>query len=175
MRELALTALMVAGLTVSGRAEGIPTKVLVRAVSRDAKVIGDHVGGAQITIREAATGRVLAEGTQLGKTGSTDLIIVQPRQRGATVYDTPGTADFLATLWLEMPTVVEITAEGPLGHPEAMQRASKTLLLVPGKDVLGDGILLEIHGFIVTLLSPTPGTRAVAGQDLEVRAALTMT
>ena len=40
---------------------------------------------------------------------------------------------------LERATVVEVTAEGPLGTPQSTQRASKTLLLVPGQDVLGGG------------------------------------
>jgi hypothetical protein len=44
----------------------VPTKVLVRAVSRDAKIIGDGVGGARITIRHATSGEVLAQGIQRG-------------------------------------------------------------------------------------------------------------
>lgn len=63
---------------------------------------------------------------------------------------------------LERPTVVEVTAEGPLGTPQTTQRASKTLLLVPGQDVLGEGVLLEIHGFTVTFLAPTPNDRLSA-------------
>lgn len=156
------------------QAQVVPTKVMVRAVSRDAKVIGTGVGGARVTIREAATGKVLAEGVQQGGTGSTDLIMRQPRQRGASVYDTEGTAGFLATLALERPTVVEVVAEGPLGATQATQRAAKTVLLVPGEDVLGDGIVLEIHGFIVQLTAPA-APRVRAGQPFEVRATATLT
>jgi hypothetical protein len=156
-------------------AQAIPTKVMVRAVSRDAKVIQDPVGGARITIREVATGNVLAQGVQQGRSGNTELIMVKPRARGATVYDTPGTAGFLATLMLDRPTVVEITAEGPLGNPQATQRASKTLLLVPGQHLLGEGVLLEIHGFIVDLLAPVAGAEVRAGQPLPVRVKVTMT
>lgn len=154
---------------------GVETKVLVRAISRDAKVIGTSVGGARITIRDLATGAVLAQGIQQGGTGSTELIMVRPRTRGAKVFDTPATAGFLATLPLERPTAVEITAEGPLGIPQCIQRASKTLLLVPGQDVVGEGILLEIHGFCVKLLQPAPDARVAQGQDLMVRATVTMT
>lgn len=153
----------------------VPTNVMVRAVSRDAKVIQDPVGGARITIREVATGNVLAQGVQQGRSGNTELIMVKPRARGATVFDTPGTAGFLATLMLDRPTVVEITAEGPLGNPQATQRASKTLLLVPGQHVLGEGVLLEIHGFIVDLLAPVAGAEVRAGQPLPVRVKVTMT
>ncbi len=169
----ALFVLVMAGLTRAG--EGIPTKVMVRAVSRDAKVIGTNVGGARITIRDAASGTVLAEGIQKGGTGSTDLIMVRPRARGATIFDTAGTAGFLATLTLERPTIVEVTAEGPLGTPQSTQRVSKTLLLVPGQDVLGEGIILEIHGFTVDLLSPAADARVSVRSPVEVRATVTMT
>ncbi|MFQ5724157.1 MAG: hypothetical protein ACE5G6_06655 [Terriglobia bacterium] len=152
--------------------KGIPTKVMVRAVTSDAKIIGDAVGGARITLRDAATGEVLAEGIQKGKTGNTELIM-GPHGRGATIYDTPGAAGFEATLELERPTRVEVTAEGPLGYPQARQKASKTVLLVPGHDVLGEGILLTIHGFIVEVLAPTE-EEAPAGQPLLVQARVRM-
>ncbi len=168
-------AIGVAAGGLPAAAQAIPTKVMVRAVSRDAKVIQDPVGGARITIREVATGTVLAQGVQQGRSGNTELIMVKPRARGATVYDTPGTAGFLATLMLDRPTVVEITAEGPLGNPQATQRASKTLLLVPGQHLLGEGVLLEIHGFIVDLLAPVAGAEVRAGQPLPVRVKVTMT
>ncbi len=168
-------AIGVAAGGLPAAAQAILTKVMVRAVSRDAKVIQDPVGGARITIREVATGMVLAQGVQQGRSGNTELIMVKPRARGATVYDTPGTAGFLATLQLARPTVVEITAEGPLGNPQATQRASKTLLLVPGQHLLGEGVLLEIHGFIVDLLAPFAGAEVRAGQPLPVRLNVTMT
>lgn len=167
--------LLTIGVLLEVQAQGVPTKVMVRAVSRDAKVIGDKVGGARITIREVATGKVLVAGLQKGETGSTDLIMVQPHKRGVAVYDTPGTAGFLATLMLERPTVVEITAEGPLGTPQSTQRVSKTTLLVPGQDVVGEGIILEIHGFTVALIAPAREASVSVGQPFEVRATVTLT
>jgi hypothetical protein len=86
---------------------------------------------------------------------------------------------FTATLDLVRPTHIEVAAEGPLGTVHALQRATKTLLMVPGRDVAGDGLVLELHGFTVEILGPTEseagGTRtARAGQPLEVRARVTM-
>jgi hypothetical protein len=150
------------------------TKVMIRAIARDAKVIGEHVGGARITVRDVSTGKILAEGMQKAGTGDTDLIMNKPRTRGATVYGTPDASGFLAVLNLDKPTVVEISAEGPLGSPQAIQRASKTMLLVPGEDVLGEGVLLEIHGFIVKTLAPQMDTKAKIGSPFEVRATVTM-
>lgn len=147
------------------------TVVTVRAISRDAKVLGDGVGGARITIREAGTGKVLASGTQTGGTGDTRRIMQQPRTRGAVVYESEGTAAYRATLDLTGPTVVEITAEGPLKYPQAMQRASKTLLLLPGRHIEGDGVLLEIAGFIVDV----PAAEASSNTPVPIRAKVTMT
>jgi hypothetical protein len=150
------------------------TKVMIRAIARDAKVIGTHVGGARITVKDVATGEILAQGMEQGGTGDTDLIMKKPRTRGMALYNTPDTSGFLAVLHLEKPTVVEISAEGPLGNAQATQRSSKTLLLVPGEDVLGDGILLEIHGFIITALAPLPDAKVKTGSPFEVRATVTM-
>ncbi len=155
--------------------EAVPTKVLVRAISRDAKVIGTKVGGARITIREAATGNLLAEGIQVGGTGNTELIMQKPHERGALIFDTPNTAGFLASLDLVRPTVVEITAEGPLEPPQSTYKTSKTLLVVPGQDILGEGVLLEIHGFRISLLAPAENFQLIVNQDLEVLATVTMT
>jgi hypothetical protein len=153
---------------------GKETKVMIRAIARDAKVIGTHVGGARITVRDTATGEILAQGIQQGGTGDTDVIMKKPHTRGMNVYNTPDASGFLAVLHLEKPTVVEVSAEGPLGNAQATQRSSKTLLLVPGEDVLGEGILLEIHGFIVTPLAPLPDAKVKAGSPFEVRATVTM-
>lgn len=153
-------------------AGGTPTTVIVRAVSRDAKVIGDGVGGARITIRDADSGQVLASGIQSGGTGHTKRIMQEPRVRGSVVYGTDDAAAFRATLDLVGPTRVEIVAEGPLKYPQALQRATRTLLLLPGQHVQGEGILLEIAGFIVDV----PATiTADAGQPVAVRAKVTMT
>lgn len=153
-------------------AQGIPTTITVRAISRDAKVIGDGVGSARITIRDLSTGKVLASGIQRGGTGDTKRIMQEPRERGAVVYGTEGAAFYRAIVLLDRPTRVEIAAEGPLKYPQAIQRTSTTLLLVPGQDLTGEGVLLEIPGLIVDV---TPLPAAAAGQTMPVRAKVTMT
>ena len=154
MNRTALPLLFTLAFALSTAAA--PTTVTVRAVSRDAKVLGDGVGGARITIREVESGRVLATGIQQGNTGETKRIMQEPRARNAVVYATEGAAAFRVTLDLEGPTKVEVIAEGPLKYPQAMQRVSKTMWLVPGRHLEGEGILLEIPGFIVDVLPSTP-------------------
>ncbi len=154
-------------------AQGVPTQIVVRVTAHDAKLIGSGVGGARVTVVAVETGDTLATGVQEGSTGDTGNIMVNPRERGATVYDTPGAARFTAELLLERPTVVEIIAEGPLGTPHAVQRASKTTLLIPGQPIVGDGIILELLGF--TVVFEAPGRDVLrAGEEFEIRANVTM-
>ena len=159
-------------LVITTSMNAAPTNVTVRAVSRDAKVIGDLTGGARITIRDVESGKVLASGVQKGGTGDTKQIMQTPRTRGAVVYDSPSAAAFRATLDLTHPTKVEIVAEGPLQYPQAIQKASKTMLLIPGRHITGDGVVLEIAGFIVDV---PPSIEAKAGQPIPVRARIVMT
>jgi hypothetical protein len=148
---------------------GIETHVEVRVLAHDAKLIGDAVGGARVTVTDAASGEVLASGVTAGKTGDTGLIIKSPHERYASILDTPGAAGFAATFRLTRPTLVEISAVGPLGYPQALARDSKTLLLEPGADIGGDGIVLDLHGLIVEVLDTTPVESGV-----EVRAKVRM-
>ena len=148
------------------------TTVTVRVVAHDAKIIGSDVGGARVTIRNAATGAVLAEGEQQGGTGDTRALVVEPRVRGASIYDAPGAARFTAALTIDTPTVVEVLAEGPLKYPQATRRGMKTVLLLPGVDVGGDGLVIELNGFIVELLEP--GTTVDRAGRTPVRARIRM-
>jgi len=151
-------------------AQGVPTRLLVRVLAHDAKIIGSGVGGARLTVKDVHTGAVLATGTQEGGTGDTGLIMRTPWTRGETRFDTEGTASWLATIDLAEPTWVEVVAEGPLGFEEALQRGSKTLLMVPGVDVVGEGLVVELNGFTVVIES----SEGSVDHALAVRAKVTM-
>jgi hypothetical protein len=155
-------------------AEKTVTKVIVRVVARDAQVIGSGVGGALVRIKNLETGETLAEGKQEGGTGSTERIMIQPRRRGETVYGTFGSAYFEAKVPLGRPTQVQIDAEAPLGYPQAIQKGSKTLTLIPGKDVLGEGIVIELNGLIVNVLNPSSKESLKEGEAVLVRAEVRM-
>jgi hypothetical protein len=155
-------------------AEKVVTKVVVRAVAKDAKVIGSGVGGALVRIKNLETGEVLAEGKQEGGTGSTDRIMIQPHRRGETIYGTFGAAYFEAKIPLDRPTQVEIYAEAPLGYPHAMQKGFKTLLLIPGKHIMGEGVIIELNGLIVNVLSPSPKETLKKGEEVLVRSEVRM-
>ena len=155
-------------------AETIPTKVLIRVVARDAQVIGSGVGGASVRIVNIETGETLAQGKQKGGAGDTERIMAQPHRRGEAVYGTPGAAFFQAEIPLDRPTRVRIDAEAPLGYPQAIQKGCKTLTLIPGKHILGEGVVIELNGLIVNLLRPLPPEPLKGGEEVEVRAKVSM-
>ncbi|HUP45211.1 MAG TPA: hypothetical protein VM779_06830 [Thermoanaerobaculia bacterium] len=157
MKKLAML-MMLAAIPVA--ADPVPTNITVRVIARDAKAIYNAVGGAWVTITDRGTGKVLAEGPHAGTSaGSTQKIMIDPRRRGETAFATPDAAKFETTLPLDRPTVVVIAARGPLHFPQAERSATKTLLLLPGEHITGEGVLLEIHGLIVVAKPPqTRGT-----------------
>jgi hypothetical protein len=155
-------------------AEKIVTKVVVRVVAKDAQVIGSGVGGALVRIKNLETGEVLAEGKQEGGTESTDRIMIQPHRRGETIYGTFGAAYFEAKIPLDRPTEIEIYAEAPLGYLHAMQKGSKTLLLIPGRHIVGEGVIIELNGLIVNVVSPSPKETLKKGEEVLVRSEVRM-
>jgi len=161
-------------VTKSFSAEKVSTKIIVRVVSKDAKVIGSGVGGALVRIKSLETGEILAQGKQEGSTGDTDRIMVQPHKRGEVLFGTPDAAFFQAEIPLDKPTQVEIYTEAPLAYPHAIQKGSKTLNLIPGKHILGEGIIIGLNGLIVNILSPSSKESLKKGEGVLVRAEVRM-
>jgi len=155
-------------------AEKVLTKVIVRVVSKDAKVIGSGVGGALVRIKNLETGEMLVQGKQEGGTGDTDRIMVQPRKRGEAIYGTPDAAFFQAEIPIDKPTQVEIYTEAPLAYPQSIQKGSKTLTLIPGKHILGEGVTIELDGLIVNVISPSAKESLKKGEEVIVRAEVRM-
>ena len=149
-----------------------PTVVLVRVVAQGAMVLGREVGGARVTITDVASGQILATGLQQGEAGDQNQIMRTPHLMEEPIYSSRPSATFTATLELQKPTLVEISAEGPLAYPAALQRASKTLLLIPGQDLTHDGIVLHLYGYLVQIERPTPHEPLIAKDDVKLRASV---
>ncbi|ELR68420.1 hypothetical protein C900_00388 [Fulvivirga imtechensis AK7] len=130
-----------------------PTTLVVRAKAKDAKFIGSSIGGAKVIIRDALTGEILSQGTIGGSTGNTTLIMNEPHERYKSIADDQ-TAKFEAVVNIEEPRLVTVEVLAPVNQPQARVVASTQLWIIPGKDIRGDGIVLEIPGFIVDVLSP---------------------
>jgi hypothetical protein len=167
---LLLAGLILTMAPLSFSADKISTKIIVRVVSKDAKVIGSGVGGALVRIKNLETGEIVAQGKQEGGTGDTERIMVQPRRRGEAVYGTPAAAFFQAEIPLSKPTQIEIYAEAPLGYPQAIQKETKSLMLIPGRHILGEGVLIELQGLIVNILEPLPSMGLKGGNNVTVKA-----
>ena len=129
------------------------TKIMVRAKAKDAKFVGSSIGGAHVIIRNAVNGQILAEGTTQGSTGNTDVIMKNAKERYTQLSDDK-TAGFLAILDIDEPTFVRIEMISPINKRNAQVHASTELWVIPGKDILGDGIVLEIPGFVIDILNP---------------------
>ena len=152
------------------------TRVVVHVLAHDAKFIGTSMGGARITITDVATGTVLARGITRGGTGNTTVIMKTPHARTSRLADEK-TARFETVLDIEKPTLVNITAEGPLARPQSITSASRQLWLLPGKDISGDGVILRLSGFALEIVAPHSLQRISLGKtagEISVRIHLVM-
>src|SRR6266702_5565652 len=156
------------------KSQGIPTSLVVRVVGSHGMPLGDSVGGAAVTIRDVATGAVLASGKQIGPSGDHREIMQTPRLPTEQIYSAKGSAAFKVDLLLSKPTLIEVIGEGPLNFPAAKRRASKTVLLYPGKNMIGDGIVLQLNGLIVQIEAPKPDRPLGIGDAVTVRATVRM-
>lgn len=138
---------------------GPETDFVITVKARDAKFIGTAAGGARIIITDRRTGDIIASGVTYGHTGDTATIMADSVARD-TVLVSEGTAKYQFSLEFWDPMPVTITATAPLGQPQATVSVSEDMILIPGKDYTTDnGIMLELPGFAVDVLSPTPNQK----------------
>ena len=152
-RQLNKILLVICFVGMGLAAFATPTKVVVRAKAKDAKFIGSSVGGAMVIIRNAVTGEILAKGITAGSTGNTKLIMRTAKERYQAISD-DRTAKFEATIDIAEPTFVTIEVMAPFNKRQATVMAQTQVWLIPGKDIVGDGVVVEIPGFIVDVLAP---------------------
>jgi hypothetical protein len=145
----------------------VDTKVTVRVIARAGKFLGDDIGGAEVTVRDVHTGAVLASGVTSGGSGPANLMTTPlKRTQAIPVSDLPGNdaCKFEAYLKIDRPTLVEISAYGPLAAPQSANWTRSTTWVYPQLDIAPeptpggpqrqDGFLLEIQGLMVQMLNP---------------------
>lgn len=126
-----------------------PTDITVRVVARNAQYVGDLIDGAFVTITDAASGELLAQGITEGQAGNPKRTMRTPRKRSEPMA-VERDAKFVASLDIDEPRYVQVTAYGPLDERFAANRASATQWVVPGKHITGgDGWVLELPGLLV--------------------------
>lgn len=154
-------------------AQSTETHLMIRAKAKDAKFIGSSIGGAKILVKDALTGEILDEGLTSGSTGNTDKIMKQDRKRTEMLSDDK-TAGFNATLDIDKPKFVTVEAYAPINKKQAQVISSTQLWVIPGKDITGDGVVLEIPGFVVDIISPQTHESMDASENISLKANIVM-
>lgn len=141
-----------------------PTQIVVHVRGQGSKFIGVSMSGAEVVLRNADTGEILAKGVTTGSTGDTGLIMREQHQTGAVIA-TQDAARFATTLDLDESTRIRVTARGPMAQPQAGNEASSTRWVVPGKDAAeGNAWLIVLPGMAVDVLEPRAAERTGEGE-----------
>lgn len=130
------------------------TKLTIRAKAKDAKFIGTGIGGAYVIVRNNVTGEILDQGYTTGASGNTELIMNTPAARNTPITD-DNTAKFEAELDIQEPVFVDVEVIAPFNRKAASVKATTQLWAIPGKHILGDGIILDIPGYILDIQQPS--------------------
>jgi|SRR5680860_557640 len=145
------------------------TSVMIRVKAKDAKFIGTSMGGAKVIVRDESTGKIFTEGFTEGSTGNTDVLMKNPKTRASKLSD-ENTAGFLAKLNIEKPVFVSVEAFAPGDRV----KSTTQLWVIPGKDITGDGLIIEMPGFIIDILSPQTHQSIGANKEIEIKANIVM-
>ena len=78
------------------------TQITVRVIAKNAQYVGDLIEGAFVTIADADTGEMLAQGKTIGNAGNPQRTMQTPRKRGERMA-AEGDAKFVATLDIDEP------------------------------------------------------------------------
>lgn len=142
------------------------TKITVRVQAKGGKFLGDDIGGALVTIRDSRTGAILASGAARGDSGTlksdyspnaSQSAIITPGARSPIqwLHAAATTSRFDATLQLDRPTLVEISAFGPVGGLQTAHGVSTKQWMIPGQHITsGPGFVVELPGLVVQVLEP---------------------
>lgn len=140
--------LPVLALIAAAPALALPTPVTVRVLSQGAKFIGTGMGGVDVELTDAETGKLLASGRIEGGTGDTARIM--PGSARGTPMADDKTAKFDAVIDIAEPRAVRVGVKGPLKPAGTAVAASATRWLIPGQPVVGDGWVVELPGLALT-------------------------
>lgn len=142
------------GIFLAASAHATPTTITVRVISKGAKFVGTSMGGAMVVVKNAQTGEILDKGATQGTTGNTEKIMKAQQKHWAPVSDEKS-AEFTASIDIDSPTYIEVTAWGPLCQRQAVNTVSATQWVIPGKHITGPHAwMMTLPGMVVDILSP---------------------
>ncbi len=169
MKKLALTIFSLFFIMSSIPAFAVPTTLVVRARANDAKFIGTAVGGIAVAVKDFNTGKILADGMIAGGTGNTKLLMQKPLKRGEQIAGKKA-ASFTTTLDINKPVKLLIEISGPLSAGIDLHRESKTVWLIPGRNLDKNGIIFNLYGLMVEPSSPVPHEFHLVGDNIKIAA-----
>ncbi len=172
MKKGLVPGILMSIVLLFGVAEAVETKLVIRAQSKDAKFVGTKMGGALVVIRDSKTGNVLAEGLTAGDTGNTQTIMMEPKTRFGRIAD--GAARFETSLDIHEPTLITITAAAPYMYKDNMIESSTQMWLIPGKDIAGEGVIIEIPGFSIDARTPAKAQLVNNSAAIPIEAGIVM-
>jgi hypothetical protein len=143
------------------------TPMLIRVQANGGKFLADDIGGAEVTVRDARTGRRLDGGLAQGPDSGTlqkDYVptasrsaVVTPGNPPAVQWLVPGraTSGLVVQLPITRPTLLEIEVYGPLGGLQSAQRMVAYAWAVPGQPLLQEpGFVVTLPGLLVQVQQP---------------------
>jgi hypothetical protein len=150
-------------------ADPVPTELTVRVIAAGAKWVSPELGGADVWVADAITGEVLARAQVEGDSGDTTALMDEQRTRSEPLPTTATSGRATLTVPLSEPRQLIVHASGPRLGDGPVASASASVWMVPGVDPGGDeGVVLEVYGLAVALLSPTPHEVITATDAVEV-------
>ena len=145
------------------------THVEVRVIAAGGKFLGNDIGGAEVTVRDAATGELVASGRVRGDSGVTGEIMAS-RPWGTPVPIAQSSVLAFA-LELDQPRLLDVAAHGPLGSLQSARRVTVQQWVAPGMDLTGErGLQLVIPGQLVEIVEPATHTQLSAPGPVTIRA-----
>lgn len=146
-----------------------PTIVEVRVIAAGGKFLGNDIGGAEVTVRDAVTGEFVASGRVCGDSGTKDIMGV-PRPWGTPVPVAQSSV-FVVAVSLDQPRLLDIAAYGPLGSLQSARRVTVQQWVAPGMDLRGEqGVQIVIPGQLVEIVEPPTHTQLSAPGPVTIRA-----
>ena len=147
-----------------------PTVVEVRVIAAGGKFLGNDIGGAEVTVRDAVTGEYVASGRICGDSGNTDEIMEVPRTWGTPV-PVDQSSVFAFAVSLVQPRLLDIAVFGPLGSLQSARRATVQQWVAPGMELRGEmGVQVVIPGQLVEIVEPATHTQLSAPGPVTLRA-----
>ncbi|HSS48978.1 MAG TPA: hypothetical protein VLX28_08525 [Thermoanaerobaculia bacterium] len=159
------------------------TSITVRVQAKGGKFLADDIGGSQVTIRDAQTGELLGGGPALGTSSGNLSTTYTPNASLSAVVTPPvspatqptliqwlspdaSTSGLTANLPISRPTLLEISAFGPMAGLQSAHRAVAMQWIVPGQTLnQGPGFVVELPGLVVQVMEPATHL-AILSNDL---------